>query len=643
MGTPIHPKILEIEAQLAAAPAASPARVDALNDLAWELWTTHHERAEALTKESVQLATALNYESGIAYARLNKGLMEWQTDVERALPLLLDALQWFEDNNDLRGEANARGILGILYWGFGDFERGFECAARALRLYREIGDENGEGWANNSLGGFYYDLNNYEKSLQYFQKAHDIFKNIDHLLGQARALNGIGNCHLQLGKCKRALVYQKQSLKILRDIEHRMSESRTLNDIGLVYQKFGQPEEALKYHRQSLGIRRELQYLVGQTTTLMDLGDLYRKQAQLDQALDFYQQALKISEQIIAKPKIVRAQKALAEIYESLGDYRKAFEHIKAYHEIEEEVFHEDAEQRLKHLKAAYQLEASKKESEIYRLRNVELKQKNDQLHDTIRELNAAQAQLIQSGKMVALGNLVAGIVHEINNPLGVIKSSNDLCGRVAKKILNLLNSDPDASELQKQLNKSLAILHQNTHTNTVATERIIKIINSLKNFARLDEAEFQKADIHEGLDNTLNLLGYEMPGTMKIIKEYGELPALYVNPGELNQVFMNLLMNAIQATPKNGKISIQTRAQNGHAVIRISDTGKGIPEEKLSRLFEPAFTSDHSRIKMRTGLYTSYNIIHRHEGEIAVKSKVGEGTTFTIRIPTNLQEVLDG
>ncbi len=643
MGTPIHPKILEIEAQLAAAPPGSTARVDALNDLAWELWTADRERAEMLTTESVQLATLLKHESGIAYSKLNKGLMEWQTDVEKALPILLEALHWFEENADKRGEANALGILGILYWGFGDFERGFEYAATALKRYQEIGDENGEGWTNNTFGGFYYDLKNYEKSLQYFQKTLGIFKKIDHPLGQARALNGIGNCHLQLGKCKRALVFQKRSLNILRDIEHRMSESRTLNDIGLVYQKFGQPEEALKYHRQSLEIRRELRYLVGQTTTLMDLGDLYCQQTMFDKALDFYQQALKLSEQIIAKPKIVRARKALANIYESLGDYRKAFEHIKAYHEIEEEVFHEDAEQRLKHLKAAYQLEASKKEAEIYRLRNVELKQKNDQLQDTIKELNAAQAQLIQSGKMVALGNLVAGIVHEINNPLGVIKSGNDLCGRVAGKILNLLNSDTDAAEIQKQLNKSLEVLQKNTHNNTVATERIIHIINSLKNFARLDEAEFQKADIHEGLDNTLNLLGYEMPETMRIVKEYGELPKLYLNPGELNQVFMNLLMNAIQATPKNGEISIKTQAQNGHAIIHISDTGKGIPEEKLSQLFEPAFTSDNSRIKMRTGLYTSYNIIHRHRGAIDVSSTVGKGTTFTIRIPTNLQEVLEG
>ncbi len=630
----IHPKINELEHRLAAAPDLSPERVDALNELAWELWTTDPERAKTLTEESYQAALQLDYPRGIAYAILNRGVMIWNENVEEALPHLMDALERFEKENEKQGQANTHNFLGIMFWGFGDFERGFECASRALALYQEINDPYGEAWTFNTLGGFYYDLKNYQKSQKYFERAYEIFKETGNLLGQARALNGIGDCHLFSGKCKRALVYQKRSLRILQEIGHRMSESRTLNDMGLAYQQMGNFAEALKYHLQSLEIRRELHYPTGETTTLLDLGDLYRRQGDHKRALEMYHEALRLSEQIRAKPKVVRAQKALAEIYESLGQFDKAIQHLKAYHLVEEEVFHEDTEKKIKNLKTAYQLEASRKEAEIYRLRNVELKEKNEELHRTIKQLHATQAQLIQSGKMAALGTLVAGLAHEINNPLGAIKSGSDLIERAAKKLLKSAQNGIDPDTFRAQLNRTLDLLLQNARNNLGATERIIKMVNSLKSFARLDQAEFQKIDIHENLENTLTLLSYEIPQTLKLEKQYGTLPPMYVYPGELNQMFMNLLMNALQATPRDGCITIRTYTQNGHAVIQISDNGKGIPQDKLEQLFEPHFTTDNHRVKMRTGLYTSYNIVRKHRGQISVQSEVGRGTTFTVRIP---------
>lgn len=642
MERPIHPKIEELERRLASVPDPSPERIDALNELAWELWTTDTERAKALTEEGYQTARQLEYARGIAYATLNRGIMIWNQNVEEALPHLLDALEQFEKCDEKQGQANTHNFMGIMFWGFGDFERGFECASRALALYQEINDPYGEAWTFNTLGGFYYDLKNYGESQKYFERAYEIFKETGNLLGQARALNGIGDCHLFSGKCKRALVYQKRSLRILREIGHRMSESRTLNDIGLAYQQMGNFEEALKYHLRSLEIRQELHYTTGETTTLLDLGNLYRQRKNYEQALEMLQEALQLSEQIKAKPKMVRAQKALAEIYEALGKYDKAIQHLKAYHQVEEEVFHEDTEKKIKNLKTAYQLEASKKEAEIYRLRNVELKEKNEELHRIIKQLNATQAQLIQSGKMAALGALVAGLAHEINNPLGAIKSGSDLIERAAKKLLTSAQNGVDPDTFRAQLNRTLDLLLQNARNNLGATERIIKMVNSLKNFARLDQAEYQMADIHEDLENTLTLLNYEIPQTLKLEKKYGKLPPLYVYSGELNQVFMNLLMNALQATPRDGCITIRTYAQNGHAVIQFSDTGKGIPEEKLEHLFEPHFTTDSQRVKMRTGLFTSYNIIRKHKGQISVNSEVGKGTTFTIRIPINLPSERD-
>ena len=636
-----NPKILAVEQRLKAALEGSQERVDALNDLAWELWTTDRPRAAALASQGIALAEEIGYERGKAFAKLNNGILVWQEDVEASLPFLMDALDWFEKNHEKAGEGNSLAFLGIVYWGFGDFERGFEYALKSLKLYQEIGNQESEAWSHNTLGGFYYDLKNYDSSLSYFQQACDIFRKNDNRLGEARSLNGIGNANLNMGRCKRALVYQKKSLAILQEIGHRFSESRTLNDIGLCYQRFGELDEAASYHLKSLEIRRDLKYTVGQTTTLMDLGDLYSKQKVFNTALQHYQEGLKLSVQIKAKPKVARAHRALAEVYEQLQDFRNALQHWKAFHEVEEEIFHEDTDKKIKNLRAAYQLEASKKEAEIYRLRNVELKEKNDQLEESISKLNATQAQLIQSGKMVALGNLVAGIAHEINTPIGVIKSGNDVLERSIQRLMKMIEEGEPPAAIQEHLQKSLGVLRQTAATSHSASTRIVKLVHSLKNFARLDEAAFQKIDIHEGLDSTLTLLSYDMPQSLQVEKLYNILPPIYVYPAELNQVFMNLLMNAIQATPKDGKIIIRTNASNGQAVIDIIDSGKGIPQEKLGQLFEPGFSYDKQRVKMRTGLYTSYNIIQKHRGEIQVDSDMGEGTTFTITIPVNLNELI--
>ena len=639
----INTKINLRERELAEAAPGTRERVDALNRLAWELWTTDPDRSTEYTKESLVLSEKLAYDEGFAFARLNRGIMSWRTDVETALPDLLAAQDWFQRNNHGEGEAHACNFLGILYWGIGEFERGFELSSRAIRLYSENGMEDGEAWAINTMGGFYYDLKNYEKSLEYFKQALAVFERLENIVGIARSLNGIGNTHFQMGRCKRALVYQKQSLKITREIGHEFNESRVLNDIGLIYQQFDDFKTAEKYHLDSLKIRKKLEYFVGQATTLLDLGDLYKKRNICDAAMDAYQQGLQISLRIKAKPKMARAYKALADNYEMTGNYQLALENWKAFHELEEEIFHEDTEKKIRNLRKAYELESSQKEAEIYRLRNVELKENNDKLEETIKMLNATQAQLIQSGRMAALGNLVAGIVHEINSPVGSIRSGSDVLRRISDKLMALLQASHVNETLRLESEKSLKILAQTTENNRTASDRIMKLVQSLKNFVRIDQAAFQKVDIHEGLENTLNLIGYDIPQSMKIEKNFGEIPTVHIFPDQMNQVFMNLLINAVQATPQDGKITIETKIKDGHVVICISDTGKGIPPEKLANLFEPGFSNERERVKMRTGLYSSYQIIQKHNGNIHVESKAGEGTTFTIHIPVDLHQQLNG
>lgn len=635
-------RIEKLEARLAKSTKANEARVDVLNELAWELWSTDWDRAEMLAIESKRLASRLNYPRGIAFADINQALNTWQTDLELALSLFMQSLQWFVDHDDIVGKAHTNSILGVLFWGFGDYERGFEYTQKGLGYYEQLDDKDGQAWIHHAIGGFYYDLKKYEDARERFDKALRLFLDTANAAGQSRALNGIGNALHYKQEYQEALQYQERSLQLQSKQRHPISESRTLNDIGLIYQSLGDDDLALKYHQKSLDIRKELDYLPGQTTTLMDLASIHIKREEYETALDIIEEAITLSERIKAKPKIIRALEQKAQIYEKCGRHELALQTVKQLREAENEMLQADTEQKLKSLKTSFQIENAEREKELFRLKNVELRSKNEQLETMIQQLNSTQAQLIQSGKMAALGQLVAGIAHEINTPIGTIKSENDMARRIRDRLSATLEKSALTESANAEIRTILKVLEGNVQNTSLATERIVKIVKSLRNFTRLDQSPFQKSDIHSGLEDTITLIHHQLTPDISIERQYGDIPAIYCYPSELNEVFMNIMQNARQAIKGSGKLTIQTINGNDKVVIAISDTGKGIPPEKLQTLFDPGFASDGKRMKMRTGLYTSHNIILKHKGQLTVESQLSKGSTFTISLPVNLNELLE-
>jgi len=270
-----------------------------------------------------------------------------------------------------------------------------------------------------------------------------------------------------------------------------------------------------------------------------------------------------------------------------------------------------------------------------------QLEEEYDQLQRLLKQLQETQAQLVQSEKMAALSKLVAGVVHEMNTPIGTINSATNLSTRAITNILEVLETSQTLDEVKnsKRLQASLMALQNNIPVTVAASERITRIVSSLKSFARLDESTFQKTDIHEGLESTLPLIEHECKEQISVVKEYGDIPQVVCYPGELNQVFMNLLTNAVQAIEGKGTITIRTFAENENVHIQIADTGVGIPPERMPRLFEPSFSQKNTRVKAGMGLFISYNIMQKHRGEIKVESEVGKGSTFTLILPIDLEE----
>jgi len=256
--------------------------------------------------------------------------------------------------------------------------------------------------------------------------------------------------------------------------------------------------------------------------------------------------------------------------------------------------------------------------------------------HETAEHLQTAQKQLIQSEKMATLGQLMAGIAHEINTPVASINSNIDLFTRTFAKIKALLTSEemPEEVRQNRQLMRPLVMLEKLNNVNETACDRIVQIVRGLRNFARVDEMEVQKTDIHEVLESALVLVHHEIKGRIEVSREYGDIPECDCFPSRLNRVFINILVNASQAIEGGGKISIKTSQEGDTIKVQFTDTGKGILPENLTKLFVVGFTTKPRGEGTGLGLSICHQIIEEHHGNIEVESEVGKGTTFAISLP---------
>ena len=259
-----------------------------------------------------------------------------------------------------------------------------------------------------------------------------------------------------------------------------------------------------------------------------------------------------------------------------------------------------------------------------------------EKVEERTLELREKQAQLVQSEKMAALGQLVAGVAHEVNTPLGALRSNMDTFIRSVRKVKGALcpAEMPAETSQQPELIRLLDDIEKLNAINETATERIVAIVGSLRKFARLDLAEVAEVDIHEGIENTLTLVHHELKNRVEVHKEYGRIPPIQCYPNQLNQVFMNLLVNASHAIEGRGTIFIKTRSNDDSVIVEIRDTGIGIPEKNLARIFDPGFTTKGFGVGTGLGLSIVFQIIQDHKGKIEVQSKVGEGTTFRLTLP---------
>ncbi|MDR3387872.1 MAG: ATP-binding protein [Rudaea sp.] len=287
---------------------------------------------------------------------------------------------------------------------------------------------------------------------------------------------------------------------------------------------------------------------------------------------------------------------------------------------------------------------------------NTDFPERRREIDHAYARLRSAEAKLLQSDKMASIGQLAAGVAHEINNPIGYIYSNLGTLGEYINNLFRVIGvydkglrgvdaesneRRNEVAEVKQQIDfdflvKDLPMLLSESRE---GIERVRKIVENLRDFSRAGYAEeWTMADLHRGLDSTLNIVWNDLKYKCDVQRNYGDIPQIECLPSQLNQVFLNILVNAGHAIENRGTIGIATGKEGENVFVEISDTGKGIPQESLERIFDPFFTTKPVGQGTGLGLSLSYSIVRKHGGRIEVQSKVGEGTKFRVVLPMHHQ-----
>jgi len=279
------------------------------------------------------------------------------------------------------------------------------------------------------------------------------------------------------------------------------------------------------------------------------------------------------------------------------------------------------------------------------------LEKARDSAEQANEALKTTHKQLLHQEKMASIGQLAAGVAHEINNPMAFITSNFSTLNKYMERLSAFigdqdavfrgdLNPDDLAAKrkelkVDKILNDAARLIEESLE----GAERVRKIVQDLKGFSRVDEAEYKYADMNQCLESTINIVWNELKYKAKLVKELDDIPQIQCWPRQLNQVFMNLLVNAANSIEKQGNIVVKTSSDERNVYITVSDTGSGIPDEIRERIFEPFFTTKEVGKGTGLGLSISYDIVKKHGGEITVVSEVGKGSLFRVRLPFKVSE----
>lgn len=595
---------------------------------------------------------------------------------DKALDYELAALKLYEEVGDKAAYAGCLNNIGNIYSYQRNHKKALEYYLQALEIKTEIGDKKGKALLYGNIGNLYYDLGELDKALEYSLKSVQLYKELGDKNGIARIYDIIGSIFTKKRNYSVGLEYFKKALKLNEETGYKRGIIFVLLDIGDLYNRTGQYNKALTYELRALRMALETGELNLQKIAYERIADSYKGMGDYKSALLYREKWFQVHDSIfnIEKTNAIAEAEARfqsekqeqqiklqqAELEKSKAELARV-EAVKKQQEIQRDLF--IVAFGLMIILAAtifYFYRQKKKDNallveqqrKIYAI-NKELTEKNKKLQATLETLKQAQQQLVQSEKMASLGMLSAGIAHEINNPINFVYAGiNSLLRDFEdiKPVVEEINKiTPETDNLKEMIKKiehlksenyfdeALKAIPQIISDIKLGADRTAEIVRSLRSFSRSDSSEMQPFNIHEGLDTALLLLKNKYKKNIEIIKKYTpDIPHINCHPGKINQIFLNILANAIDAIEGTGKIWITTWCEGDYIKVSVKDTGCGMNEETKQKIFDPFFTTKEVGKGTGLGMSITYGIIQEHKGKIDIISEPGKGTEIIIALPIN-------
>lgn len=668
---------------------ADTARVDLLNQLAVSYFDTSPEEARKYSDEAKNIAEEAEYTRGLAYALKNIGIIYFlNADYVQALTYWNQSLEQFEKADDKKGIANILSNIGAVFSNGGDDAKALDFYLRALKYTEQTNDTLRLVTILNNIGSVY--INNpftHDTALNYYLKALPLCEKLGDNDAIGTITVNIGEIYFDKGKDSLALEYFQRSVKAYADSKNL---PYSLNDIARVYLKRKDYTTAMAYHQQALDLAEKLSARLEISQSYQGIANVYTQTNKIPQALEAYKNAERIAKEINANYELEKIYRGLSGIYGQMHDYANGYKYQRLLTSIKDTLYNAEKDKKVASLQ--FNFEIQKKQSEIDQLtrnktmndlelktqrtvknsliavlslvllvvfilfRNYRIKDKTNALLDsqkkelehTLAELKTTQTQLIQSEKMASLGELTAGIAHEIQNPLNFVNNFSEVSTEMLDEMKTELSAGNHsevieiADDIQRNLDKILyhgrradaIVKGMLQHSRTATGKKELTDINALADeYLRLGfhglraKDKVFNADIKTSFDKNI--------GTINIMAQ------------DVGRALLNLFNNAFYAVNEKKKllgdsyqpvVKITTTKLNGNGIeVRVEDNGKGIPQHIVDKIFQPFYTTKPAGQGTGLGLSLAYDIITKeHGGVIKVESKEGEGTTFIITLPAS-------
>ena len=692
--------------------------IEQLNQTAWGMRVNDSTQSFELSSRALALSNEIGYLKGQGEALRTLGFCHIRlAKFQEALPLLDQAFLLFQQVNDLKGQSDVYEYTGIIKRSLGDYAASLDYLFKGSELRQQIGYEDGLSLSFYHIGITYKYLGYLEQALEYLLKSLELGRKLKYWVSISYSLNNIGVIYADMGDNQNALKYYEQSLGLRRESGDKWGEAGCLDNIGLIHYKLGDNIKAEDFCLKSLAITESSGDKKGQGNSLYHLSLIYAQSEESKKAFNYAQQSLKIRTKIGDKKgqaevllflsglyplidevnhekieallkkalkigKDLKAKDLLSHIHFQYYKFYKnstknsdALEHLEIHNKLEKQLFNQTFNQKLVNLQITHQVEKSRKEAEIYQLKNIELVQLNEEiqkqrdvldaqrknLEETLDNLKKTQTQLIQKEKMASLGELTAGIAHEIQNPLNFVNNFSELSVDLANELKEEMRKVEISEKDKEYIEEILTDLTQNQDKINHHGKRASNIVKGMLEHSRTSTGVKELININALADEYLRLSYHGMRAKDKDFNATMEthfqdpLSKIEIIPQDIGRVLLNLYNNAFYAVNQRQQqlcegfkpsqslstytpsVSVTTQQIDNQIIIKVKDNGMGMPESVRAKVFQPFFTTKPTGQGTGLGLSLAYDIVTKgHGGSLEVESTEGVGTEFLITLPIN-------